>query len=94
MNRNQRLINSLKRLSQQSVVVGSSNATVDVYAAVALALWENIEADNDEDKAEQIEDIIRCSQAMWNKSKELGGSIVDVCEEITGLDFRYGDTDE
>ncbi|MBO5921924.1 MAG: hypothetical protein J6Q48_06005 [Bacteroidaceae bacterium] len=58
-----------------------------IYAAIAIALWRKLDA-NDEDKIDMIEELIAESQTVWNESADSPESILEWCKELTGIDLR------
>lgn len=64
------------------------NIVPKVYAALAIALYENLEGSHEE-KQDMIDGLFARSQELWN---EYGGhqDIVKICEDLTGLEIERG----
>ena len=58
-----------------------------MYSAVALALWELVDG-NEEEKYDAVMDMIQKSSAIWNDVIISGKDIVEECERITGICIR------
>ena len=58
-----------------------------MYSAVALALWELVDGD-EEEKYDAVMDLIQKSGAIWNDVVENEKDVVEECRRITGIDIR------
>lgn len=58
-----------------------------MYSAVALAMWNLVDGD-EEEKYDAIMDLIQMSSAIWNDVVENDKDVVKECERITGIDIR------
>ena len=58
-----------------------------MYSAVALAMWNLVDGD-EEEKHDAIMDLIQMSSAIWNDVVQNDKDIVEECEKITGIDIR------
>ena len=58
-----------------------------IYASIALAIW-NILDMQDEEKNEIIEAVFAESQSIWYDVAESGEDIMQLCEDITGIDLK------
>ena len=58
-----------------------------MYSAVALAMWNLVDGD-EEEKHNAIMDMIAESSRVWNDTVENGKDIVEECERITGICIR------
>ena len=59
-----------------------------IYAGMAIAMWNNIEGLTDDEKTDYIAQVIYDSQDVWADCANGGISVLDLCEEVTGLDIR------
>ena len=88
MAKNDKLINSLAQIAARNraehVRMASEKDTPQIYAAIAMALWELLGMP-DEEKADAIEDIFAESQKIWEESIEKNIDMVEWCEEHTGI---------
>ena len=58
-----------------------------MYSAVALAMWNLVDGD-EEEKYDAIMDLIQMSSAIWNDVVENEKDVVEECRRITGIDIR------
>ena len=58
-----------------------------MYSAVALAMWNLVDGD-EEEKYDAIMDLIQMSSAIWNDVVENEKDVVEECRRITGVDIR------
>ena len=58
-----------------------------MYSAVALAMWNLVDGD-EEEKYNAIMDMIAESSRVWNEVVENGKDVVEECERITGICIR------
>lgn len=82
MNRNQRLEQAVQRLHQQQV----DKQLTQIYAALAIALFEMLPDVSDEDKQERIQEVFVRSQDIWHEAIETGTDVRQMCIERTGID--------
>ena len=97
MAKNNKLINSLaavaRRNREQNIMEASRRDTPQIYAALAIALWMNLD-ETDEEKTRAINVIFGDSQKVWYECIEKGVDVVDYCEELTGTSVRMEEQDE
>lgn len=58
-----------------------------MYSAVALAMWNLVDGD-EEEKYDAIMDLIQMSSAIWNDVVENEKDVVEECRRITEIDIR------
>lgn len=93
MGKNDRLINSLKTVAARNrdehIRTASERDTVQIYAAMAIALWNTLDIP-DEEKQEAIATVFAESQAIWTECITKGFDMAQQCEDITGIDVKNG----
>lgn len=82
MNRNQRLEQAVKRLHQQQV----DKQLTQIYAALAIALFEMLPESTEDDKQECIQAVFARSQDIWHEAIENHMDVRQMCVERTGID--------
>lgn len=82
MNRNQRLEQAVQRLHQQQV----DKQLTQIYAALAIALFEMLPEASDDDRQECIKEVFIRSQDIWHEAVETGSDVRQMCIERTGID--------
>ena len=82
MAKNKNFINSQKLLYQKI-----ADTVPQIYASVALALWNTL-GGSDVEKQEAIESIFAESQEIWQKCADNNEDMIQMCEEVTGFDVR------
>lgn len=58
-----------------------------MYSAVALAMWNLVDGD-EEEKYDAIMELIQMSSEIWNDVVENEKDVVEECRRITGIDIR------
>lgn len=90
MGKNNALINSLREIANRNrelrCMEASLKETPEIFAAVTIALWENID-EPEETKIDAIKGILSDAQGLWSESYEKGFSIIERCEELTGFNI-------
>ena len=93
MAKNNKLINSIKEIAarnrEENIRVASEKDTVQIYAALAMALWNTLDMP-DSEKADAIETVFEESQSIWMDCIEKGYDMDKKCLELTGIDVRNG----
>lgn len=96
MAKNNKLINSLaevaRRNRDQNIKEASERDTLQIYSALAIALWNMLDLPVGE-KADAIEQIFAESQEVWIDCVNKGKDIEQLCFEKTGISIR-GNSDE
>ena len=82
MNRNQRLEQAVQRLHQKQV----DKQLTQIYAALAIAMFEMLPETSDDEKQERILEIFIHSQDIWHEAVETGKDVRQLCIERTGID--------
>ena len=82
MNRNKRLEQAVQILHQKQV----DKQLTQIYAALAIALFEMLPDVSDEDKQERIQEVFVRSQDIWHEAVETGMDVRQMCIERTGID--------
>ena len=90
MAKNNKLINSLCKVAARNraehVRMASERDVPQIYAAIAVAIWEMMKMP-DEEKADVIEAIFARSQEVWEECLEAGIGVIEKCLEQTGIDI-------
>lgn len=90
MPKNDKLINSLRKIAdrnrQENVRLASERDTPQIYAAIAISLWETLDMP-DSEKAGAIEMIFAKSQEVWFDCIDKSGDIIEFCQKKTGIDL-------
>lgn len=89
MGKNNKLINSVKRMAEKNRernTLDAANQIIPaVYASLAIALHESsLDADS-------IEYLFGRSQAIWTRHRGNLREMVKQCEELTGIEVRFRD---
>lgn len=80
MGKNNAFINAQKLIHKEI-----NKILPNIYAAMAMALWNLLKMPDDE-KQEEIEDIFAESQAIWFDCADNDKDMLEMCEELTGID--------
>ena len=90
MGKNNELINSLRKIADRNRELRCMEASLkispEVFSAVTMALWNNIDEEEDT-KIEAIKIILAEAQGFWDESYEKGIPIFDMCEKLTGFNI-------
>lgn len=79
--------NNLLKFSLDYIHERITNDLPYMYSAVALAMWNLVDG-NEEEKYNAIMEMIEESNVIWNDVVENGKDIVEECERITGICIR------
>lgn len=89
MSKNDKLINAMKEVARRNRQLNTTLAAEEqmpqIYSAIAIALWDCLEADNDEDRLCQIYEVFNRSQEVWQEHPK---DICEYCIEHTTIDVR------
>lgn len=66
----------------------SKSDTVQIYSAVAIALYNLLDGDHDE-KVDSINQVFNESLKAWEEAIDKDKDIVDICKEVTGITMIY-----
>ena len=58
-----------------------------IYSAIALAMWNLVDGD-EEEKHDSIIELINTSSLIWNDILENGKDVIEECYKTTGVDIR------
>lgn len=80
MGKNKAFINAQKLIQKEI-----NKILPNIYAAMAMALWNTMEIPESE-RQEIIENIFSESQAIWFDCADNDKDMLEMCEELTGID--------
>ncbi len=87
MSKNNRLINSMKRMAeknrQENIAKASSEMIPQIYAAIAIALHRTYGFGY-----KRINDVFYESQRIWENLPGTAGEMIALCEKETGIAIR------